>query len=304
MKWGTFARRGGLIGGLAVAAAAPSITAAAAQQAERSADDWGTVVADGGCVQAHSWIVRVKGLAGLVDTTLYGAHYPAIPAAPEERSGGKGLIDLAFPRGPGLGRGGALFTRALGHRLPGEEGVPRPAPCSAYAEAGGSEITVGMPFVPKVLGRVIQPPIGVHAERVQVRAVTTPEGPVTFSGEVAAASISSFGKKVIDVPVQWPVNFGVRIPADLTRPAIAQAVTNEQVTTDARGRPTERDGRYFFDPLAKSGYVNAAHATLLGLNAADATVGHAAVLQTGIPDAAPPNVTPVEPAPVDLPPPP
>jgi hypothetical protein len=56
-------------------------------------------------------------------------------------------------------------------------------------------------------------------------------------------------------------------------------VLNEQVTTDSQGKPTEdANGRYRFDPKATSGYANAAHVSVLGLNAIDVTVAHAAVV--------------------------
>lgn len=250
--------------------------------------DWGTVVPGGQRPQSDAWIAKVRGLNGSVDTTLFESHYPEIPQAPSTRAGGKGLIDLtATPALPGLpgtsiGVGSALYTNAIGDALPSTEGADDvPFPGAAYAQAGGASIDVGLPYVPNALPESVQlSPWGLHLDGIEVEATAKPGMPVAFSGRGPTSGyISSFGAKVVDVPTEFPPNFGVRIPADHSEPAIAQVELNEQVTVDSEGNPTvDAAGEYVFDPNASSGYVNAGHATVLGLNTADITIGHAAVL--------------------------
>lgn len=278
---------------LSVAFIAPGWTAPASASLDNpAANDWGDVVAGKNCVQAHSWIARVQGIGGAVNTALFASHYPVTPDAPETRAGGQDLINLA-PTGVGLGVGKALYTKALGNKLPASPGQPDlvPALCHAYAEAGGASVDVGIPylkplpacqFIPKgVPGAdcTQMSPLGVHVEAIEVNATATPGKPVALKGGAAAGYISVAGLRLIDIPKIWVTNGSVRIPPDLTVPPIAMAGTNEQVTTDGEGKPTvDATGHYAPDPKASSGYVNAIHASVLGSNVADATVGHAAVL--------------------------
>ncbi|MEV3861381.1 hypothetical protein AB0J38_44630 [Streptomyces sp. NPDC050095] len=243
--------------------------------------DWGTVLADGGPLQADAWVARVRGLGGVADTALFETHHPATAKAPHEQGGGDRLADLA-PDGFGIGAGSLLFSRALGDARPASPASEQTvkAPGSAFAEAGGASVSVGLPYLANPTGGVQLSPIGVHVDGVTVSALASPGKPVAFSGGVTGGYFSLAGEPVVTVPKLWPTNFGVRLPADYTRQAIALAVTNEQVTTDTSGRPTRgADGGYKFDPKATSGYVNAVHVSLLGTQVADVTVGHAAVLR-------------------------
>jgi hypothetical protein len=249
-----------------------------------SVTDWGTVVPGGARPQADAWIAKVRGMGPTVDSALFESHYPGIPQAPETEAGGKGLVDLVTPKlpGPGIGVGSALYTKAIGNALPASEGAEDvPFPGAAYAQAGGASIDVGFPYLPSPLPESVSlSPWGLHLDGIEVEATAKPGLPVEFSGRGPASGyISSYGIKVIDVPTEWPPNFGARIPADHSEPAIAQLELNEQVTVDSEGYPTvDASGNYVFDPTAASGYVNAGHATVLGMNAADVTIGHAAVL--------------------------
>ncbi len=289
-RWSAFSR----ISRLAVVVAAVSLSGLALSTLPASAapdpippdpDDWGTVVSGNHCAQADSWVARVTGLGKVVNTALFEAHAPETPSAPEDVAGGEHLVNLTIPPGIGLGVASAIHARALADQLPTNPGqqATTPAPCSAYAQAEGASVDVGLPYIANpVSGGTQLSPLGVHVDAISVDATATPDNPVAFRGGAAAGYISSFGNKIISIPKLWPVNFGVRIPADYSQPAFALASTNEQVTTDSGGYPTtDSSGHYRYDPTARSGYVNAIHASVLGTNAADVTVAHAAVLQNG-----------------------
>ncbi|HEX9343091.1 MAG TPA: hypothetical protein VF995_05695 [Actinomycetota bacterium] len=254
--------------------------------------DWGTVVPDTPGPQADAWIASVKGLAGLVNTTLFEAHDPATPDAPKTRGGLEDGISIPF-----LGYVSALGTVALANKLPaGSDGAPDvPMPGAAYAKASGGEITIGLPYVPNPFpGGTQLSPVGLYADGIQTEAKVMPGKPVAFSGKFGDFSLSSFGFNIISLPLEWPVNFGVRIPQDRWLPAIAEVMTKEEVTTNSLGQPTkDSDGNYVFDPKATAGYVNAGHVSVLGTDVADATVGHAAVM--GGAPLAPPTTLPKPP---------
>jgi hypothetical protein len=263
--------------------------ASARQPGPDPAADWGTVVSNGGCAQSDAWIASLRGLGGNVDTRLFESHSPPTPAAPQARNGGKDLVNLTMPSlfglQIGLGAGSALYTRALANKVPAGAGAPDTTPsfCTAYAEAGGASIDLGLPYLSNPGGGTQLSPVGVHLEGVSVDATATPGKPVVLNGSAVRGYLSSLGSPVITIPPQ-SVNAGLRIPPDRSQPVLALATTNEQVTTDSSGRPTlDQAGHYAFDPTASSGYVNAVHISLLGTNGADLVVGHAAVL-TGFPE--------------------
>jgi len=271
---------------VAAAMIAGAVLPAAAQAAEGpDSDDWGTIVKGVHCAQSDAWIARVQGLQRTVDTALFEAHSPATPTAPEAQNGGQNLVNLTVPPGIGLGVVSALYSKALTDRLPTNSGGSGtvPAPCAAHARAGGGSVDVGVPYVAApVAGGTQLSPIGVHVDAIDVEATSRPGHPVAFKGGAVSGYLSSFGRRIINIPKIWPVNFGVRVPADRSQPAFALATTNEQVTTDSEGKPTlDAKGHYKYDPTATSGYINGIHATVLGTTAADATVAHAAVIQKG-----------------------
>ncbi|GAB3674361.1 hypothetical protein GCM10027589_44340 [Actinocorallia lasiicapitis] len=281
MKRFGFLRNRAAVGAGLAAVCAITMAQPASAGWEPDAEDWGTVVPNAGCVQADAWVARVKGIGGSANSALFESHFPTLPTAPDHQGGGQDLINMTEAES-GIGKGSALFTRAAGNKKPVDPGFAGTqlvdAPCGAYAEAGGASITVGLPYVPGPT--VPLSPIGVHLEGIVVSANSQPGSPVHLEGGITGGYISSFGVKQVTIPKVWAANFGLRVPADHAVPAVALAVTNEQVTTDNKGVPTlDSHGKYFLDPTATSGYVNAAHATVLGLNAADATVGHAAVLR-------------------------
>lgn len=283
-------RRRAAIAVTAASVAVLGIAVPASAGQDPVADDWGTVVPNGGCAQADAWVASVRGLGDTVDARLFESHSPAVPTAPGSRSGGKDLVNLTVPSlfgtQMGLGVGSALYSRALANKLPANPGASDtiPAFCAAYAEAGGGSIDVGLPYVSSPLPGAPQlSPVGLHVEGLSVDATATLGKPVTLNSGAARGYISSLGTRLLAVPPMWPVNFGIRIPADRAQPVLALATTNEQVTTDSSGRPTlDPSGQYFFNPNASSGYVNAVHVSILGTNGADIVVGHAAVL-SGLP---------------------
>ncbi|GAB3661861.1 hypothetical protein GCM10027589_24450 [Actinocorallia lasiicapitis] len=279
MRFTGLPSRSALLAAGAAAACVAGLATPASAGFTPDSDDWGVVVPNAGCVHAEAFAAQVKGLGGSADSVMFQSHYPTLPTAPATAGGGSDLINLN-----GFGKGTAIATRAVGHAYPGEPGVQNsalvPTPCGAYAEAQGASIDVGSPYVPNPTGGVPLSPFGIHLEAIAISAATAPGQPVKLHGGAAGGYISSFGKKVINIPKLWAANFGLRVPADYSQPAIALASTNEQVTTDSDGVPTlDASGHYKFDPTAASGYVNAAHASILGTNASDAIVGHAAVLR-------------------------
>ncbi|MER5883972.1 hypothetical protein ABT160_09100 [Streptomyces sp. NPDC001941] len=279
-SWRTSGPRALLTAGIALTAVT-AVAVPATASAPVGVDDWGTVVDTEDCVQADAWVVRVKGLGSILDTAMFQSHYPTTPKAPQEQAGGNKLVDLA-PGGIGIGKVSALYSRAMGHSHPATVSGGRPVPVrgEVYADAGGAAIDVGVPYIENPAGGTSLSPIGVHAEGITVSAWSKPGQPVKFTGGAARAYLSVAGLKVIDVPPIWAVNLGVRIPEDYSKPPLALATTNEQVTTDEKGLPTlGADKHYKFDPKATSGYVNGVHASVLGTEVADVTVAHAAVIR-------------------------
>ncbi|MFE0176822.1 hypothetical protein ACFWZ2_31410 [Streptomyces sp. NPDC059002] len=280
-SWRTSKRYALLTAGLAATAVTATAFPAQAALAPVGVDDWGTVVETDDCLQADAWVARVKGLASVVDTALFESHYPTTPKAPTEQAGGNKLIDLA-PGGVGIGKASALYSRAMGHSHPATtSGDPKvPARGEVYADAGGAAVDVGVPYIQNPAGGTQLSPLGVHVEGITVSAYSQPGKAVEFTGGAARGYISVAGARIIDIPPLWAVNFGVRIPDDYSKPPIALATTNEQVTTDQKGNATlGPDKHYKFDPKASSGYVNGIHASVLGTEVADVTVAHAAVIR-------------------------
>ncbi|WP_329119887.1 hypothetical protein [Streptomyces sp. NBC_01465] len=282
--WRTTGLRAVTAAGLALATA---ITAAGAAHSASApitgpdSGDWGTVVETPDGIQSNAWVARVQGIGKVVDARLFESAYPATPTAPADQAGGNGLINLTVG-GVGLGKASALFSRSLGNALPatisGKETVP--APGVAYADAGGASVDVGIPYVDSPTGGTQLSAIGVHVDAIRIHAMSRPGKALELDGGAARGYISVLGNRIIDIPSLWPVNFGARIPADYSQSPFALASTNEQVTTDNKGVPTlGKDGHYQYDPKATSGYVTAIHASVLGPEVADVTVGHAAVIR-------------------------
>lgn len=246
---------------------------------------WGTVIPNVPAPQSHAWLVRVDGI--IADKAVFASHYPVMPGAPKVRSGGSELIRLVpeakAPLIPavGLGVASGAYTKAIGNAVSGNPGqMDLPYPGAAHAEAAATSIDVGVPYISNIIpgGRQLSL-VGVHLEGVRV-AVTSWRQRLKFSGMGPVAGyVSLLGRPLLEVPTDYiEPNLGIRLPEDRSEPALAEVVLNEQVTTDSDGKPTENaKGRYEFDPKATSGYANAAHVSVLGLNAIDVTVAHAAV---------------------------
>ncbi|SDK53106.1 hypothetical protein [Streptomyces indicus] len=280
-SWRISGSRALLTAGVALTAVAAATFPAQAAHAPGGVDDWGTVVDTTDCVQADAWVVRVKGLGKIIDAKLFQSHYPITPQAPKQHAGGKELVNLA-PKGIGLGKVSALYSRAMGHAHPASTsgGSDVPARGEVYADAGGAAVDIGLPYIQNPTGGTQLSPFGVHVEGISVSAYSQPGKPVSFTGGAARGYISVAGARIIDIPPIWAVNLGVRIPEDYTQAPLALATTNEQVTTDIKGNPTKGpNGAYKYDPKSTSGYVNGIHASVLGTDVADVTVAHAAVLR-------------------------
>ncbi|CAM5622133.1 hypothetical protein GCM10010329_20220 [Streptomyces spiroverticillatus] len=275
----------GLVATLAVAAPAQSAALPMAPVAgghEPATGDWGEVVETKDGVQAHAWVARLQGLGGVSDAPVLDAHHPALPGQPAEQNSGYEVTPLATKDGFPIGRESAAYSRALGNQIAASTGFDKAAskPGAAFAEAGAISIDIGVPYVGSPGSGTQLSTVGIHAEGVSATATALPGKPVDFSGSASRAYFSVLGEKTVTVPKLWEVNYGVRIPADYSRPVFALATTNEQVTTDVKGRPTlDADEQYTYDAEATSGYANAVHLSILGANVTDVTLGHAGVLR-------------------------
>ncbi len=278
--WHTTGMRAATAAGLALTVAVTAMGTAHADEKDPSYD-WGTVVDTKDGVQANAWVIGITGVGRILDARMFESASPGTPKAPREMEGGNELVNLA-PGGIGLGKISALYSKALTNKLPVSKSGKRtiPAPGAVYANAGGASVDIGVPYVENPFGGTALSGIGVHVDAIDVHARSLPGRPVEFQGGAASGEISLFGHKLIEIPPIWAVNLGATIPGTGNDAAPIIAQTNEQITTDAKGVPTKgKNGSYAYDPRATSGYVNAIHASVLGPNVADVTIGHAAVIR-------------------------
>ncbi|MER7173594.1 hypothetical protein [Streptomyces mesophilus] len=278
--WHTTGLRAATAAGLALTVAVTAMGTAHADEKEPSYD-WGTVVETKDGVQANAWVIGVTGIGRLINARLFESASPGTPKAPREMEGGNELINLA-PGGVGLGKVSALYSKALTNKLPMNKSSKRtfPVPGASYANAGGGSVHIGLPYVENPFGGTPLSGLGVSVDAIDVHARSLPGRPVEFQGGAASGEITLFGTKIVEIPPIWAVNLGATIPGTGNDAAPIIAQTNEQITTDAKGVPTKgKNGSYAYDPRATSGYVNAIHASVLGPNVADVTIGHAAVIR-------------------------
>ncbi|MDG4858122.1 hypothetical protein P8605_08145 [Streptomyces sp. T-3] len=244
--------------------------------------DWGTVVETKDGVQSNAWVIGVTGVGRIVNARLFESASPSTPKAPRKHEGGRELVNLA-PGGIGLGKVSALYSTALTNEQPKTKSskLTIPYPGSAYANAGGASVDIGVPYIePQSPEGTQLSGIGVHVDAIDVHARSLPGKSVEFQGGAASGYLSIAGVRIIDIPPIWAVNLGVKIPAAGDNPSPVIATTNEQVTTDEKGVPTKgKDGSYKYDPKATSGYVTGIHASVLGPDVADITIAHAAVIR-------------------------
>ncbi|MFC7305848.1 hypothetical protein ACFQVC_16675 [Streptomyces monticola] len=280
--WHTTGLRAATAAGLAMTVAFTAAGTSSADEPEPTYD-WGTVVKTKDGVQANSWIVGVTGIGRIVNARMFEAASPTTPKAPRKFEGGNDLVNLA-PGGVGLGKVSALYARALTNEQPraksqGKQTLPYPG--SSYANAGGGSVDIGVPYIAPTTPEGTQlSGIGVHVDAIDVHARSLPGKSVEFQGGAASGYISVAGQRIIDIPPIWAVNVGVKVAGAGDKPSPVLAMTNEQVTTDNKGVATKgKDGSYKYDPRATSGYVNAIHASVLGPDVADVTIGHAAVIR-------------------------
>ncbi|SDK53061.1 hypothetical protein [Streptomyces indicus] len=283
--WHTTGLRAATAAGLALSVAV-GVAGTATADVKDPSYDWGTVVETPDGVQANAWVAGVTGVGRIVNARLFEAASPGTPKAPREMEGGNELVNLTAPTPVGkvgLGKVSALYAKALTNKLPVSKSskTTMPVPGAAYANAGGGSVDIGLPYVESnVFAGTALTGFGVHVDAIDVHARSLPGRPVEFQGGAASGKITLFGTTVVEIPPIWAVNLGATIPAtgDDAAPIIAQ--TNEQITTDNKGVPTKgKNGSYQYDPRATSGYVNAIHASVLGPNVADVTIGHAAVIR-------------------------
>lgn len=278
---GSRGKRAATAAGLAMTVAFTAAGTASAADPEPTYE-WGTVVETKDGVQANAWVIGIDGVGRIINARLFESASPSTPKAPRKAEGGRDLVNLA-PGGIGLGKVSALYSTALTNEQPRTKSSKLTVkyPGSAYANAGGASVDVGVPYIEPLSQEGTQlSGIGVHVDAIDVHARALPGKPVEFQGGAASGYISLAGIRIIDIPPLWAVNLGVKIPAAGDRPSPVIAMTNEQVTTDNKGVPTKgKDGSYKYDPKATSGYVTAIHASVLGPEVADITIGHAAVIR-------------------------
>lgn len=249
-------------------------------QVEPSDNGWGTLAPGSHPCQAHAWTACLTGYDPQ-PAFFFQAHAPEASDAPGHSSGGQTLHDFETS-GAEFGKVAAPMSRAAQNALLSPSAGPDVTAerGTAHADSRLASGDLGIPYVADPDGGAQLPAVGVHLEAVTAEAVTKPGQPVTLASGVRQAYVTSAGQKVASVPAEWPVNFSVRIPADTSQPVVALVVFNEQVTTDAQGRPTlGKDGRYAYDAKSTSGYVNAARLTVYGERPTELTIGHAAVLR-------------------------
>ncbi|MET9517928.1 hypothetical protein [Streptomyces sp. NPDC002994] len=245
-----------------------------------SDNGWGIVAAGSHPSQAHAWTAWLTGF-GPQDSFFFQAHAPEAADAPGHASGRQTLHELKAS-GSALGKVAAPMSRAARNALLSPSAGPDVSAerGTAHADSRLASGDVALAYAVDPDGGAPLSPFGVHVEAATAEAVTKPGQPVTLASGARHAYVTSAGRKVATVPAEWPVNFSVRIPADTSQPVAALVVFNEQVTTDAQGRPTlGKDGRYAYDPKSTSGYVNAVRLTVYGERRAELTMGHAAVLR-------------------------
>ncbi|WP_214104648.1 hypothetical protein [Acrocarpospora catenulata] len=314
MMCGAYAADRGHLDGAATAAegATEGITVDGLRGDPRDVSNWGTVLTSTGCVQADAWVARLKGLNGFLNTTLFPAHYPE-HGQTHASAVGRRMVDLKVPDPTGLtsglsfGEASGFYARAVGHAVPARRGGEQAVPCAAYAEVGGAVFDVGLPSLPSVgllasatgtgggllnQATPFRPgrspawaelrdssPVRIHLEDVAVSARSVPGKPVRLTSGVSGGFLATYGTKILHFPAKWPANLGFELPTPYGAP-LGVVTTNEQITVNPNGTATLTPGRsaYEQNPAAPGGYVNAVHLSVLGTNAADLTVGHAAVL--------------------------
>ncbi|MGH4035129.1 hypothetical protein ACQB60_40125 [Actinomycetota bacterium Odt1-20B] len=263
---------------LAAAAALTAVTALGAAVAPAAAADpsppppvnWGTVLDLSAPAQANAWSLRVLGRGVGDDIRVAEAHHPAAPGTPA-------LVSSAPERTYPLATRRYTFGSLRGVR-------------SATAERKGTvtasshleQVTLGLPYLTKP-GRPSAPPpvLALELTGADASASSARGKPLALATTTRSGSVSAYGTKLRTFKEAPAANTGLRVPANPLLPAQALVTLNEQITTDAQGHPsTAALGGYRRDAHATSGYVNAAHMTLLTPEPTDMTVAHAAVIRS------------------------
>ncbi|KAG0260086.1 hypothetical protein DFQ27_003747 [Actinomortierella ambigua] len=242
--------------------------ASAVTLAETEVPGWGGPIANDKGIEALGWVLGFGSQSDKI-YQYFAAVSPARPTTPE------GLISSDM-LGSRLSSGGPVSTftvRAYTDKIPTTTTGPATTPANGTASV---DVTIqNMNAAPNYIRHrdptgVQLSPVGAHLHNCFAGALASPGKPVKFvtscsdngsyyfssDGSDSPNYISSYGSKVADISAT-AVNTALRIPEDLTKPAIATVYINEQITTDIHGNPTTDEyGRYKFDPTATSGYVN------------------------------------------------
>ena len=221
------------------------------------ADDWGTVVPNGGCAQADAWVASLRGLGDTCRRPAVREPFAA-HSRPRRRlrNGGKDLVNLTCPRFSACRsvsasaqrstagrwrtncpptRRSRTLCRLLRRLCGGGRGLDRPWPAVSEQPAARSTATLA--------GR----PASGGAQRRRHRHPRQAGHPEQRCG--ARLYLVSRDRGSRRPAACGRSTSGFRIPADRAQPVLALATTNEQVTTDSNGRPTlDPSGHYFFDP--------------------------------------------------------
>ncbi|KAF9141524.1 hypothetical protein BG015_001260 [Linnemannia schmuckeri] len=231
---------------------------------------WGTIVPTLDGLQANNWLLRVQHFRDIVDSAILETAAPTTPTAPIQstRSDSMSLKPQDVNFGSVAGATISAHTNAILQSLSENGNIPMPGVSFGLASIAScniklpGDIVVELPSISSVV------------------ALSRPGKPVQLGANYRGGSVSS-GGQVFNLPSPVPVNFKIRLPADVSAPPYAVITFNEQVTTDQKGSPTlGPDGDYQYDPKATSGYINLVHITIQEEpQMADITVGHAAVIR-------------------------
>ncbi|KAF9151884.1 hypothetical protein DFQ26_001104 [Actinomortierella ambigua] len=261
------------------------IFASAVAFAETVVPGWGGPIANNKGIEALGWLAGV-GSEPDDYLQLFAAASPARPATPEGVVYSDDLVYLASPFRP-IGVVSRIAVRAYTDKIPTTTtgSATTPANGTASVDVTIENLDASTLYIQHSDPSGVQlSSVGVHLEACVAGALASPGKPVKFVTSCGGSSnyISSYGSKVAEIP-STAVNMELRIPADMTKFAIATVYINEQITTDIHGNPTtDKDGRYKFDPTATSGYVNIVRIVSPANSDTPGdilTLGHAAVIR-------------------------
>ncbi|MFC7307021.1 hypothetical protein ACFQVC_22670 [Streptomyces monticola] len=270
-----------LTAGALLAGSGPAASHIVVPPGDDGPGDWGTVVSTDKGLGANAWLARMKGVSKVEPTPLREAAFPARKGAPEDVVSAKDITELKAGDVP-MGQASADFVRARGDRTPPEKykGDPVDAPGAATADIGSGQVALAIPS-PGSSDKKNPDFLTIDLSGLAMSAVTRPGKPIEFTAMAKEASIGYGPKnrqKTIDLGDLGEPNRKLVLPQGAADDkAMATVTVNEIHTTDQDGKVTlNKRGNTTILPESTCGYANAVHASLLGPEVADVTVGHVA----------------------------